>query len=152
MSKRFILLLAGIVAVAAIVAGCGSSSSDNISKAEFVKRGDELCKQGSAEIEGEVKAYAKEHDISLKSQLREAQLEELSENVVIPAIQKQLDGLKALGTPSEDEDQANELFDALEDGIEKGEEDPGAFVEGEGTLGKANKLADEFGFKDCGQE
>jgi hypothetical protein len=153
LSKRLIAMLAGVVAIAVIAAGCGSSSSsDSLTKAEYIKQGDALCKKGSGEIEEEVETYAKENNISLKSEPSEEQLEAISEDVVIPAVQSQLDGLKGLGTPSEDEDKSNEVLDALEEGIEKGEEDPAAFVEGKGTLVKANELANEFGFKVCGQE
>ena len=152
MSKRLIALLAGVMAIAIVAAGCGGSDSDSLSKAEYIKQGDALCKKGSGEIEKEVETYARENNISLKSEPSEEQLEAISEDVVIPAVQSQLDGLKDLGTPSEDEAKSNEVLDALEAGIEKGEEDPGAFVEGKGTLGKANELAEEFGFKVCGQE
>ena len=155
MSKRLIAMLAGVVAIAVIAAGCGSSSdstSSSLTKAEYIKQGDAVCKKGSGEIEEEVDTYAKENNISLKSEPSKEQLEAISENVIIPAVQSQLDGLKALGTPSEDEGRSNEVLDALEEGIEKGEEDPGAFVEGKGTLVKANELAKEFGFKVCGQE
>lgn len=155
MSKRLIAVLAGIVAIAVIAAGCGSSSdstsSASLTKAEYIKQGDALCKKGSSEIEAEVETYAQENNISLKSEPSKAQLEAISEDVIIPAVQSQLDGLKGLGTPTEEEDKSNEVLEALEEGIEKGEEDPGAFVEGEGTLGKANKLAKEFGFTVCGQ-
>jgi hypothetical protein len=144
--------LAGVVAIAAIAAGCGSSSDDSLTKAEYIKQGDALCKKGGEEIEADVKSYAKENDISLKTEPTKEQLGELSENVVIPGINNQLDGLKGLGTPSEDEDLANELIDSLEKGIEKGEEDPTAFVTEGDSLAKANELAKEFGFTDCGQE
>jgi len=144
-------MLAGVVAIAIVAAGCGSGD-DSLSKAEYIKQGDALCKKGSGEIEKEVETYAQENDISLKKEPSEEQLAAISEDVIIPAVQSQLDGLKDLGTPSEDEAKADEVLDALEEGIEKGEEDPGAFVEGEGTLGKANELAKEFGFKECGQE
>jgi hypothetical protein len=78
------------------------------------------------------------------------QLDEISKNVVVPNVRGQLEELKELGIPSEGEDVVNELLDALDEGIKKGEEDPSAFV-GEGTvLTKADKLAKEYGFKECG--
>jgi hypothetical protein len=144
--------LAGVVAIAVIAAGCGSSSDDSLTKAEYIKQGDALCKKGGEEIEADVKSYAKENDISLKKEPTKEQLGELSENAVIPGIKNQLEGLKDLGTPSEDEALANELVESLEEGIEKGEEDPTAFVTAGDSLSKANELAKEFGFTECGQE
>jgi hypothetical protein len=152
LSKRLIAMLAGVVAIAVIAAGCGSSSDDSLTKAEFIKQGDALCKKGSAEIETEVESYAKENGISLKSEPTSAQLKEISENVVVPGVRSQLEGLQDLGVPSEEEDVANELLESLEEGVEKGEEDPAAFVEEEDVLADANKLAKEYGFKECGNE
>jgi hypothetical protein len=145
-------MLAGVVAIAVIAAGCGSSDDESITKAEFIKQGDAICKTGSAELETEVESYAKENDISLKAEPTPDQLEEISENVVVPAIRGQLEGLQELGVPSEEEDVANELLVALEEGVEKGEEDPAAFVSDEDVLADANKLANEYGFKECGNE
>jgi hypothetical protein len=152
LSKRLIAMLAGVVAIAVIVAGCGSSSDNSLTKAEYVKQGDAICKKGNTEIETDVKAYAKQHNISLKSKPTEAQLAELSENVVIPGVRNQLEGLRDLSPPSGDEGAANELLDALGEGLEKGEEDPAVFVSSGDPLAKANKMAKELGFKECGQE
>lgn len=152
MSKPLIAMLAGLVAIAVIAAGCGGGSNDSLTKAEYVEQGDAICKKGNTEIENDVQAYAKQHNISLESKPTEAQFAELSENVVIPGVRNQLDGLRGLTPPSNDEDAANELLDALDEGLEKGEEDPAAFVTSGDPLAKANKMAKEFGFKKCGQD
>jgi hypothetical protein len=156
--------LAGVVAIAVIATGCGgggdtSSSSgsadsgggsDNPTKAEFISQGDAICKKGNSDIQTEAKSYAKENGINLKKKPTKEQLDEISENVVVPSLRNQLEALKELGIPSEGEEVVEELLESLEEGIEKGEEDPSAFV-GEGTvLVKADKLAKEYGFKECG--
>ena len=53
MSKRLIALLAGVMAIAIIAAGCGSSSDDStdttvvvLTKTEFIKQGDAICAKG----------------------------------------------------------------------------------------------------------
>jgi hypothetical protein len=152
LSKRPIALLAALVAIALIAAGCGSSDDESLSKAEYIKQGDALCDKGGAQIQKDVEAYAKENDISLKAEPSEEELTEISENVVIPGVRDQLDGLRGLGTPAEDEELANEVLDELEAGIEAGEEDPNAFVTEGNSLAKANELAGEFGFEECGNE
>lgn len=161
MSKRLIVALAGIVAIAVIAAGCGggsdssssdSDSSSSLTKAEYIKQGDAVCKKGAVEIEAGLKSYAKENDINLKVKVKNPQVEELSENVIIPGINDQLDDLRALSIPSEDEELAKELLDALEKGIEKGEQEPVAFLAEGKSLTKAGDLAKEYGFKVCGQE
>ena len=55
--------------------------------------------------------------------------------------------------PSGEEDKVEAIVDALEAGAEELEDDPGSLLDGKGTgpLDKANELASEFGFKECGQ-
>ena len=158
MSKRLIVLLAGVVAIAALAAGCGSSSGDSteataaLTKAEFIKQGDAICEKGSKQIEGEAEEFAEENNIDT-SKPTEKQQEEVIATVVAPALQTQADELSELGAPEGEEGKTAAIFDALEAGAEELEDDPGTLLEkGADPLGKANELATKFGFKDCGQE
>jgi len=159
LSKRLIVLLAGIVAVVALVAGCGSSddsstdSTTALTKAEFVKQGDAICEKGSKQIETEAEAFADENNVDTGNPTDEQQ-EEVIEAVVGPALQTQADELGELGAPSGEEAKVTAMLEALEQGAEELESDPGALLEENGSdpLDKANELANEFGFKACGQE
>lgn len=159
MSKRFVALLAALAALALIVAGCGGGSDSTettsaLSKAEFVKQGNAICAKGSKEIEEGFEKFGKEHGFSEKKEPSEAELEEAVETIVIPGIRKQVDGIRALGTPTEEGAEAEAVLDAAEEGLEKGEEDPKLFLEEEssGPFAKANKLSREFGLTKCGEE
>jgi hypothetical protein len=157
LSKRLIAMLAGLVAIAVIAAGCGSSddSSDETSaeltKVEFVKAGDAICKKGSDQIADEADDYAKENDVDTSNPSKEDQ-EELIVSVVVPSLQTQADELSELSPPSGEEDEVAAIITALEDGAEEIEDDPASLMEaGGGPLEKANELANEFGFAACGQ-
>ncbi len=156
MSKRPIALLAGALAIALIAAGCGSSSDDStasITKAEFIKKSDAACTKGNEQIESEFQSYARKNGISEKKEPTEAQSTQLSETILLPAVQQEVEEIRALGAPSGEEDKVNAVLDAVEEGIEKGEEDPGSLVtENPAAFAKANKLANEYGFKVCGKE
>jgi hypothetical protein len=159
LSKRLIVLLAGIVAVAAAIAGCGSSddssthSTTALTKAEFIKQGDAICEKGGTQIEEEAESFADENDVDTENPTDEQQ-EEVIEEVVAPSLRTQADELTALGAPKGEEEQVSAVIDALEEGAGELETDPGALLtsKGAGPLDKANELANEFGFKACGQE
>lgn len=157
MSKRLIAMLAGLVAIAVIAAGCGSSddgtdeTSAELTKVEFIKAGDAICKKGSEQIEEEADAYAKENDVDTRNPSKDDQ-EEVIATVVVPSLQAQADELSELGAPSGEEDDVAAIITALETGAEEIADDPASLMEaGGGPLGKANELANEFGFEECGQ-
>lgn len=159
MSKRPIALLAGVMAIAIVAAGCGSSSDDSTSttvvvltKTEFIKQGDAICKKGSESLSQEAEDFADENNIDT-SKPTEKQQEEVIETVVGPALQAQAEELRELGAPDGEEAKTGAIFDALETGAEELEDNPGALLKsgGEGPLDKSRELATEFGFKECGQ-
>jgi hypothetical protein len=157
LSKRLIAVLIGVLAIAALAAGCGSSGDSTettaaLSKAEFIKQGDAICEKGSKQIEGEAEEFAEENNIDT-SKPTEKQQEEVIATVVAPALRNQADELSELGAPEGEEGKAAAILDALEAGAEELEDDPGTLLEkGADPLGKANELATKFGFKACGQE
>jgi hypothetical protein len=159
LSKRLIVLLAGVVAIAAIVAGCGSSddgSTDTtaaLTKAEFIKQGDAICEKGSKQIEEEAEAFAEDNDVDTENPSDEQQ-EEVIETIVGPSLQTQADELSELGAPSGEEAKVTAMLEALEEGAEELESDPGVLLGSNGSdpIDTANELANEFGFKACGQE
>jgi hypothetical protein len=157
LSKRLIALLAGVMAIAIVVAGCGSSddtteTTAELTKVEFIKQGDAICKKGSDQIEEEVDTFAEENDVDTENPSKEDQEEVIAE-VVTPSLQTQADELGQLGAPSGEEDEVAAIIEALEAGAEELENDPASLLtEGAGPLDEANQLATEFGFKECGEE
>lgn len=156
MSKRFIALLAALAALALIVAGCGSGSSgtestSSLTKAEFVKQGNEICAKGSKEINEGFEEFVKENGLSKKKAPSKAVQEEAVETVLIPKITKEIESIRALGPPDEE---AEAVLEAAEEALEKGKEDPIQFLKEESTgpFAKANRLAREYGLTKCGEE
>ncbi len=152
MSKRFIALLAAVVAIVAIAAGCGSSDSgSSLSKAEFIKQGDEICKSSSKQIETEAEEFAKENNVDTSKPTKKQQ-EEVIEEVVAPGLRSEAEELEALGTPKEDGEKAEAVLTALDSGVSEIEDEAAVVLSSKSPLEKASKLAGEFGFKNCGQE
>jgi hypothetical protein len=155
-NKGLIATLAGVMAIAMIVAGCGSSSDDSTSsltKAEFISQADAICKKGNAEIESGFESFAKENGIKENEEPSKAQGTEVSETILIPNVKNQSEELRALGTPSGSEDEVSAMLDSLDEGVEEAEAEPEALFTGKtDPFRPANKMAQEYGLKVCGEE
>jgi hypothetical protein len=160
LSKRPIAVLLGIVVIAIVAAGCGSGgdgSTDTtvvvLTKTQYIKQGDAICKKGSESLSKEAEEFAEANNVDTEKPTKQQQ-EEVIETVVGPALQAQADELAELGAPAGEEARTAAIVDALETGATELEDNPGALLEsnGKGPLDKANELANEFGFKQCGQE
>lgn len=158
MSKRFIALFAALAVLAMIVAGCGgdsdsTESTSSLTKAEFLKQGNAICAKGEKEIEEGFEEFAKENNLPENKQPSKAQLTEAVEEVVLPAVDEQVESIRDLGLPSEGGEEADEVLKAAEEAIEKGEEDPASLAnEKADPFAKANKLARDYGLTKCGEE
>jgi len=155
--KAFFALFAGVLAIAAVATGCGSSndngSTASLTKAEFVKQGNAICRKGNAQIESEFEKFAEEHHLGKHQKPSKKVLAEATETVLIPAITTQIEGLRALGTPEGDEGEIDEILTGAEESLEEAEEDPAAFAEGEPTKFKqVNKRARAYGLTVCAEE
>jgi hypothetical protein len=156
LKKASLLALAALVALAALIAGCGGgdettdSATVTLTKTEFIKQGDAICKESNEENEAEAEDFAEENGFTLEKASKE-QLEEAVAEVLVPSLSQQAEELDALGAPEGDEDKVEEIVVALEDATAEIEDDPSLVFE-EKTLEKPNQLADAYGFKVCGQE
>jgi hypothetical protein len=156
LNKAFLSAIAVLVALAALVAGCGGgdettdSATVTLTKTEFIKQGDAICKEANEENETEAEEFAEENDFTLEKASKD-QLEEAVAEVLVPSLNQQVEELDALGAPKGDEDQVEEIIVSLEDATGEIEDDPSLVFE-EKTLEKPNQLAEAYGFKVCGEE
>jgi hypothetical protein len=156
MRSRTICGLAVIAAfaVGVCVAGCGSSNSTStettaaISKAEFVAKGNAVCAKGEKAQEAEINAYVKKHGLESKKPTT-AQQAELVETVLVPNIQSQINGVKALGAPSGEEQQVSSALELSQQTLEKIEANPGLAFGNKDTFAAAGKQLHALGLEKC---
>jgi hypothetical protein len=156
LNKGLLALLAGALAVALVIAGCGSSSDSSttasLSKAEFVKQGNAICKAGNKEIEEGFEEFTKENNLSKTKPPSKAIQEEAAETILIPAINNQVEEIRALGTPEGDEGEVDEILTDAEEAVEESEEDPTSLLGAEPAKFKElNKESREYGLTVCGE-
>jgi hypothetical protein len=96
------MLIAGMLIVGLAAAGCGGSSHSTtstptaaISKVEFVAKANAICGRGDP-----VLSVA---SVKLASHPTKAQVTAIVEGTIVPAIEAQITGVRALGAPSGDQ-------------------------------------------------
>jgi ABC-type lipoprotein release transport system permease subunit len=148
MKLRAILAFAALLALGAIAAGCGSSSNDssstsNLTKAEFIAKADAICQQGNQEINQAA------HQAFGNQKPTAAAVQQFAIQTALPNTQSQVDKIKALGAPSGDEDQVNKILATVQADIDKAK---AAGNLQSSTFADGNALAKQYGLKVCGQD
>lgn len=149
--------LVAVLAFAVSVAGCGSSSSSTtttettaaITKAEFIAKGNAICVIGDKAQEAEINAYAKKLGLKENQEPTKAQKAELVEAVLAPNIQTQIDGVKALGAPSGEEQQVNSALEASQQALNKVKANPELAFAKESPFHAAGQQLHALGLTKC---
>ena len=141
--------MAALVLLAAVAAGCGGSSdsSASLTKAEFVKKGDAICKRFEQERLSAIKAFVLVHKGKLGPT---ATQEDLVEEAALPPIRAGVEKLAELGTPKTDADKATKFVEAYEEAVSHIGENASVALNGD-PFAKVRKASSGFGFKNCGQ-
>jgi hypothetical protein len=122
-----------------LVAACGSSSSDPLTKAEFVKQGNEICAQASSQRREDVKNF--------EDGAGAAGMEELVSTALSPI--KDMGGeLSSLEGPAAQMKAVKVYVAKLEGGIAKVEAKPSEAISGSAFEG-ANAAAQRAGLPAC---
>jgi hypothetical protein len=137
-----------LIAIVLVVAGCGGggdSSTAALTKAQYVKQANAVCKKGQQEREAAVNELAEEVKPGADvSELPKAGLVK----AVIGPLGNMVDELAALPAPEGDEEQVEEIVAAYEKPVEEIEEEESAAFNGE-IFGEADKKALKYGLEDC---
>jgi hypothetical protein len=156
--KKALLVTLAAMALAAPIVGCGSGDdstteeTSTLSKAEFIERGDAICRKANEKIEKESEKFAEEHNFTIKNgHVPNDQMEEAFVAVLAPELKQQAKELSELEAPDGDEEQVEEIIDSLE-GVAGEIEDQPSIALGDGVLQEPDALAEDYGFKVCGDE
>ena len=157
---RFGFLAIPLLLTGLLVAGCGGGGGDTsssttstttstgaLSQAEYIAKGDQICAGGTLVIGQAARAQFG------SSQPSRDQAVQFGQDTVVPSLEDTLGKLRALQPPAGDQAQTAAIYNALEQGINKLKQDPTLFVESNsgGAFDEANRLAQSYGFKQCGQ-
>lgn len=109
-----VLIAIGMAAAVFAAFGCGSSDSDtsSLTKAEFIKRADQICAKSAKQRSAEVNEY--EADMPKGVKASAAHLDKGLKTVVGPALHREVEELEALPTPEGDEAKVDAILARLE--------------------------------------
>jgi hypothetical protein len=100
--RAMLIVIAGMLMVGLGAGGCGGSSRSTrstpttaITKAEFVAKANEICGRGDPVLS--------EAELKLASHPTNAQIAAIVRGTIVPAVEAQISGVRALGAPSGDQ-------------------------------------------------
>jgi len=145
-----------ILALAAllVLGGCGddedeatSASNDQatIVKADFIQAANAICEQRGEEV----KAKSEKILAASGEKPRNVVAKELVEEAVAPAFEREADEIRALEPPAGDEEQVEELVDAIDEMVARTRNDLSA--NRDYPYRKTENLAAAYGLPDCGR-
>ena len=140
--------MAGLSALALLAGGCGGGGEETaaaehlISKAALLKKGNAFCEKSNEELTAAFTPFIEEH--------RSDDVRFAVEHV-IPMRKAQVKYLRSLGPPAEDAEQFEKLLAAMEEGIERGKQDPHSLLATgeEYAFSRAFDIGLEFGIEKC---
>ena len=133
-----------LVAASALLAACGGddeSSSEPLTKAEFLTQGNAICAEANKEIGAAIEEIPSEPD--------EAQLESFTSDTFVPNIQGQLDDLGDLGPPEGDEEKVDAIIGSAQEALDKVEDDPSLLLSNDDPFNESYDLAENYGLEEC---
>lgn len=146
------------IALTLVLAGCGSDDEPaRISKSEFLEKASVICVSTRRGIRADFETYARGREgrsDALAEKAGKLTPEEAAAKVggkiIVPAMKRELEELRALGIPQGDGARVNALLSAFEEGVEKAEAHPErAAATGTEAFGRSGKLAGEYGLEGC---
>jgi hypothetical protein len=140
-------VLAVFVAVCLVAAGCGGGS-DSLTKAEFAKQGNEICKTSEEERTKVLEAAFKKFQAEGVKKPNTAQQEEVALEI-LPPYEKATEGLAELSPPENEKAKAEKLIKAREEAVRNARATPGAVFDTAVPFKEADALAEEWGMESC---
>jgi hypothetical protein len=154
--RRLLISALLLILIAAVsTAGCGgdsgtttSQTEPRLSKAEFIKKGNALCKKAVGE-ESEVFVKFSQEEERQPGNLAVSELEDFATDTILPIAERMIEELSELKPPRPDQAEFDQVIAKFESGMEVAEETPSDFLSGK-AFKAADDAADSYGLTACG--
>ena len=156
--RSAIRIVAVVVVLAALVLGCGDdeggntnaasgpTTTDAVTKARYIEQGDAACARHNRKIQRAARVYLRDAGQGSQAELAA----EIVNRVMAPRMEHEIRTVRAYVLPPENVDQALRFLEAMQDVVDRAQQDPIAFVKATRPFAKPERLGREFGFEVCG--
>jgi len=132
LSTRGVFLLLATLAALVSAAGCGSSSSDEVtvqtgslSKTEFIKKADAICEAARTEFLAKYSRYVEEHKSDIVDpQKKDEVLNDILDSILAPNVEGEIVQISKLGAPKDYAPEVAAFLNALQKRLDKAQENP----------------------------
>ena len=140
MKRNLRLVAVAALAAGLLAAGCGDDDdeSSDLTHEEFVTQANEICTEGNAELQ----------QSGPEGGPGSAEFDAFITDTLIPNVQGQIQDIRDLGIPEEDED-LNATLDEAEDITNEIADDPAILTEGGDPFAPVNDELTEAGLTKC---
>lgn len=133
-----------ILSAAAVLGGCGGGSEDRLTHEEFLTEGNSIC----AKYDGQIEAAGQ--TAFSAGQPTEAEITAFAENTLLPTLENELDELRSLSPPEEDEARVDEILDKAQAAADELNADPALLAnQDKDPFEETNRLAGSYGLTAC---
>jgi hypothetical protein len=137
-----LLVAAGLAASAS---ACGDS--EGVSKSEYLSKAKAVCQKGNQILTDASNAtFAK---VPPGQKLSDPEIEAFVRQTVIPTIRDQVKQLRALPPPKGKKAKVEEIYRALDKGLDEIEKSPKKLIDGSNVFAEADSLATKYGISVC---
>lgn len=130
-----------------VSASACSSGSKGISKTDYLARAKTVCQKGNRDLK------AASDDVIAKltpgQKMSETQSDDFVRKTVIPTIRDQVKQLRAIPPPKGEKSHVEEIYKALDKGLDDLDKDPKKLTDGGNVFADADSLANKYGISVC---
>jgi hypothetical protein len=141
---RIASILGLVLLVILVVSGCGGGDEESLTKSEYVRKGNAICGKWQ-QARGDV---FRKLNQELKPPVTQAKKEKAVLLVLSP-YETAVEELAELSFPEKEGQKAEEVVEAMEDGVSQAKANPGTLMSSTLPFAKSNQLADDFGLTEC---
>lgn len=140
-------LVLGLLLIAPIwLTACGSSSTATLSKSQFLKEGNQICRSVLEEKDQAVEEAFE--NLPAEARASDEGMSQVAEEALFPAYKRLIDELAELDAPAKDEKALEAILESLEKAVEGGERDPAQMLTKNPFAAPGND-AQALGLKSC---
>jgi hypothetical protein len=168
LSEKRLCTLA-LLALLALVAGCGGGSKDEshataeqapntgeitthgkpLSRVEFIKQASAICEAAKERASEEFSTYIRQNTIPTSGPGMVAKAADVVNTVFGPDYELQIEKISGLGAPQGDKQRVDAILTAMQQGVERARQQPLQFIRHNTALNQASKLAAAYGLNAC---